>query len=105
DKARARGASVEQRAVYVRAVGYGVGIAIAFTEALVERNIDDPLAADAIHHEQTLDEYGFALDQLAHPQGIERGPRIRRELDAGAQLAELVRLLEHDDAKALDGKS
>src|SRR6267143_1298481 len=90
-------AAVEQRAVDVGAVRHRVRIAEALREARVERNVDHRLAADAVHHQQVLDEDGFLLHQLADAERIDGVPGVRRELDAGADLAELGRLLEHDD--------
>jgi hypothetical protein len=88
-------AAVEQRAVDVGAVGDGVGIAEALGEALVERNVDHRLAGPAVHHQQPLDEHRFLLDQLTHPERVDGMPGIGRELDAGADLGELRRLLQH----------
>ena len=85
----------------VGAMGDGIRIAVAAAKALVERNIDHGLAGDAVHHQQALDEHGFLLDPLAHTQRIERGPRVGCELDAGTDLTELLRLLEHQNPKAL----
>src|SRR5688500_4114905 len=78
-----------------------VGIAEAPGEALVERDVDDLLAAHAVEHEQMLDEHRFLLHQRTHAEGVERMPGVRRDLDAGADFAELRRLLEHHRAEAL----
>src|SRR3982074_1389944 len=96
-----RAAAVEERPVEVGAMGDGVGIAEALRETLVERDIDDFLAAHAVHHEKALDEHRLFLHQLAYAEGVDRMPGIGRELDAGADLAELARLLEDHDAEFL----
>ena len=84
----------------VSAVRHGVGVAEAGGEALVERDIDHPLGAHAVHHEQPLDENGLLLHQAADAEGVERMPGVGSELDAGADLAELRRLLEHHRTEA-----
>src|ERR1044072_3916129 len=99
DQVRERLAAVEQRAVDVGAVRDSVRIAEALGETLVERNVDHPLGAHAVHHQQALDEDRFLLHQAPDPQGIERVPGVGRELDAGADLAVVRRLLEHHRAK------
>jgi hypothetical protein len=99
---RARLARVEQAAVDVGAVRHRVRIAVALAEASVERNVDHRFAADAVHHQQPLDEHRFLLDPLAHAERVERGPRVGRKLDARADLAEFLRLLEHQRAETLD---
>src|SRR5687768_8112822 len=85
----------------IGAVRDGIRVAEAPGETLVERNIDDLLAADPVEHEQVLDEHGFLLHQRAHAEGVERVPGVGRDLDAGADLAELRRLLKHHRAEAL----
>ncbi len=90
-------AAVEQRAVDVGAVRHRVRIAEALREARVERDVDHRLAADPVHHQQVLDEHGLLLHSLADAERIDGVPGVRRELDAGADLAELGGLLEHDD--------
>ena len=76
-------------------------VAEALREALVERDVDHPFAAYTVEHEQALDEHRLFLHQAAHAQRVERVPGVGRELDAGADLAELRRLLQHDRAEAL----
>src|SRR5437667_272643 len=55
------------------------------------------VAAGPVHHQQVLDEHGLPLHSLADAERIDGVPGVRRELDAGADLAELGGLLEHDD--------
>src|ERR1700694_4501937 len=95
----ARPAAVEQRAVDIGAVRHRVRVAEAPGEALVERHVDDLLAAHAVEHEQAFDEDRVALHALADAERVDRVPGVGRELDAGADLAELARLLEHQDAE------
>ena len=59
------------------------------------------VATHRVHHQQPLDEDRLALHQLADAERIERRPCVRRDLDTGADLAEAVRLLEHQRAEAL----
>src|SRR4051812_11872636 len=77
-----------------------VGIAEAPCEALVQRDVDDSFAADAVEHQQALDEHRFLLHQLPDAEGVERVPGVGRDLDAGADFAELRGLLEHQRAEA-----
>src|SRR6185503_1530575 len=55
-----------------------------------------------VHHHELVDVHGFPAGVLADAQRIERAERIRAELDAGADLAEALRLLEdlHREAAA-----
>ena len=46
-------------------MGYGVGIAIALAESMVQGDFDHGVAADAVHQQQLLDEYGVPLYQCA----------------------------------------
>ena len=85
----------------VGAVRHRVRIAVALTEARVERNVDHRLAAQSVHQQQPLDEHRFLLDAFAHAERVERGPGVGCKLDAGADLAEFLRLLEHQRAKTL----
>ena len=85
----------------VRPMRHGIGIAEAPGEALVERDVDHRFAGHAVHHEDVLYEHGFLLDELAYAKRVDRVPGIGRELDAGADLAELARLLEHEHAEVL----
>jgi hypothetical protein len=91
--------------VDVGAVRDRIGVAVTLAKAFIERNVDNRLAADAVHHQQPLDENRFPLDVLAHPERIQRGPGVGRELDAGADLAELRRLLQHQRTKTLERES
>jgi len=101
DQLRQLLAAVEQGAMDVGAVRDRVRVAEAPGEALVERDVDHLLAAHAVEHEQVLDEHRLLLHQLADAEGVERMPGVGRDLDAGADLAELRRLLEHDRMPAL----
>jgi len=98
---RLRLAAVEERAVDVGAVRHRVGIAEALGEALVERHVDHRLAARAVHEQQALDEHRLLLHQRADAERVDGVPGVGGELDAGADLAELLRLLQHDGAEAL----
>ena len=104
DQLRQGLAAVEQRAVDVGAVGHRVGVAEALGEAPVERDVDHLLAAHAVEHQHALDEHRLLLHQGADAEGVERVPGVGRDLDAGADLAELLRLLEHHRAEALAGE-
>ena len=77
------------------------GLPKRLREALVERDVDHLLAAHAVEHQQVLDEHRFLLHQRADAERVERVPGVGRDLDAGADLAELRRLLEHHRAEAL----
>ena len=85
----------------VGAMRDGVRIAEALREARVERDVDHLLAGHAVHHQQALDEHRFLLHELADAERIERVPGVGGDLDAGADLAELRRLLEHHALESL----
>ena len=95
DQCGERLATAEERPMDVGAVGDRIGVAEALGEALIERDVDHSFAAHAVEHQQALDEHRLLLHQLPDAERIERVPRVRRDLDAGADLAELRRLLEH----------
>jgi hypothetical protein len=94
-------ATIQQGPVNVGPMGHRVRVAEAPGEALVGGNLDDRLAADAVHHQHALDEHRFALDELADAERVDCVPGVGRELDARADLAELARLLQNDAAETL----
>src|SRR5206468_9420703 len=100
-----RSATVEERAVDVSPMSDGVGIAEASAEAVVGRDVDHRFTADRVHHQQALDEDRLLLHALADAERVDRVPGVRRELDTRPDLAELVRLLQEEDAEALDRQS
>jgi hypothetical protein len=51
-----------------------------------------------------LDEDRLSLHQVADAERVDGVPGVGRELDAGADLAELARLLEDQAAKAFAGE-
>jgi hypothetical protein len=77
-----------------------VGVAEAAAEVRIDGDVDHLLPRHAVHQEQPLDEHRVLLDELADPERVEDVKRVRTELDPGAELAELVRLLEDGDAKS-----
>src|SRR5438552_1445504 len=85
----------------VRAMRHRIRVGKAPGEARIERDVDHLLAADTVHHQQVLDEHRLLLHQGADAERIERVPGVRRDLDAGADFAELWRLLEDDAFEAL----
>jgi len=101
DQLGQRLAAIEERAVNVGAVCHRVRVAEALREALVERDVDHLVTADPVEHQEMLDENRLLLHQPADPERVERVPGVGRDLDAGADLAELRGLLEHHRAEPL----
>jgi hypothetical protein len=68
------------------------------TEALLEaiqRYRNDMLGGDRVIHHQSMRHDGEFLDSSLGAERAQRAPRVRAELDAGADLLELGRLLQH----------
>ena len=97
---RLRAHALEQRQVDVGAVDDGVRVGEARPERRAGRDLADQRLVDRVHHHHPIGVDGAAARALADAERVEGGERVRRELDAGADLADLRRLLEDDDAKA-----
>ena len=78
----------------------GVRVGEAGAERGAGRDLADQRFVDGIHHHHAIGVDGAAARALADAERIEGGEGVRRELDAGADLADLGRLLEDGDAKA-----
>ena len=93
--------ALQERAVDVGAVGHRVGLAEALHERGVERDMGDQLAGERIAHFLRRRHMGIGQHRVLEPDLVQRAEDIGSELDAGADLAELARLLEQDDREAL----
>jgi hypothetical protein len=92
--------AVEQRLMHVGAMDHRVGVAEAGTERVAERNLGDRAGVGRVQHHHAVVEDGAAARLLADAERVEGGEGVRRELDAGADLADLGGLLEHLDREA-----
>lgn len=98
-------ASLQEHAVQVAPMHHGVGIAEAPAERLVKRDMGDLLAAGRIHQTELVDEDSHGTGGLADAEGVEAVKRVGSELDAGADLAQRRRFLEHEDRDAFAGQA
>src|SRR5690606_23191244 len=101
----ARLAGGQHRAVQVRPVDHGVRVAEAFSKGLVQGYVADLFAAERIHEPQLVDVDRAGTGRVAEAEVVEAVESIGAELDAGADLAEAARLLEHDAAPARAGQA
>ena len=90
-----RAAGIEQGTVNMRAMGNRVGVAEAPLEPRVAGDVGDLLAGDGIHHQEPLDHQRVLLRRRADAERIEHRKRVRRNMEADADLAEFARLLQH----------
>ena len=79
----------------------GIGVAEARAECLAEVDVGDLAVGDGVHQAQLVDIDRHAARRLADAQAIEAVEGVGPELDAGADLAELARLLQHQRGDAL----
>ena len=100
-----RAAGVEQHAVQIGAMDHRIGIAEAPAERLVDRDMRDLLAGHAVHHDQAIDIDRLGAAGVADAEIVHGVKSVGADLDAGADLAELVGLLQHRDVAALVGEA
>ncbi len=83
------------------------GVRIAETRAETRAEIDmrHLVAAHRVHQPQLVNEHRHRARRLAHAEAVEGAEGVGGELDPGADLAKLGRLLEHGDRKAAPGKA
>ena len=85
----------------VAAVDDRVRVAEADAERLVERNVRDLLPAHGIHEAQVVDIDGDRARCVPDPEIVEAMKGVGAELNAGSDLPERRRLLQHDRRDAL----
>ena len=83
----------------------GIGVLEALAERLVERDGGDVLAGHGVHQAQLVDVDRHLAGLVADAEVVEGVEGVGAELDAGADLAELGRALEHEAAVALPGQA
>jgi hypothetical protein len=87
--------------VHVHAVDHRIGVAKALAEGLAGGDLADLVFVERVVHHHVVGEDGAAARLVAHAQRVEGVEGVRAELDAGADLADLGRLLQHLDLEAL----
>ena len=92
--------TLEQGGVHIDAMDDRVRVAKALPEGLVGEDAADLRAVDRVVHDHEIGEHRAAAGELAHAQRIQRMEGIGAELHAGADLADLGRLLEDAHAVA-----
>jgi hypothetical protein len=85
----------------VRAMNHRIRIAEALAECRADLEGRHFLAVDRIHHDQAFGEHCAAARIFTDPQRIHRGEGVRRQLDAGADLADLGALFQQGDPYTL----
>ena len=90
--------------MHVGAMAHGVGITESLAKRLAHRDRRDLGRVGRVHHHEA-----FGIDRLrprafAHAERVERGERVRSELDARADLADLRGLLENFYREAAAGE-
>jgi hypothetical protein len=84
----------EERQVHVGAMAHGVGIGKAAAESLAYRHRGHFGFVHRIHHHEMVGVHRLRASALADAERVEGRERIGAQLDAGADLADLRRLLE-----------
>jgi hypothetical protein len=92
--------ALEQGQVDVGAMDHRVRVAEALQEGGAGRDLADEALVHGVHHHHALGVHGAAARALADAERVEGGEGVRCQLDAGADLAELRRLLEDPDGEA-----
>ena len=94
----------EKGAVEIGPVDHRVGVLEAFAEGVVERHPRDLVAAQAVHHDEVLDEDGGGTCLLGDAETLEHAENVGAELNAGPDLPKLGALFEHQRRDALARK-
>jgi hypothetical protein len=95
---------LEKGTVDVGPMGHRVGLAEPFEEGVAQRNIGDELAGEGVAHFLRGRTVRVGQDCILQANLFEHAKNVRPELDAGADLAELGRLLEKAYRNSLLGK-
>jgi len=88
----------------VAAMDHGVGIAEAGAELVTEVDVGDLAVGDGVHQAEAVDIDRHPASRLAHAEAIEAVEGIGPKLDAGADLAQLGRLLQDQRGDAFLGQ-
>ena len=82
-------------------VGQRIGLAEAFEVFLAERNLGDERAGERVAHFLRRRDMRVGQHLILQAKLFQRAKDVWPELDAGADLAEFLRLLEQADRKTL----
>jgi hypothetical protein len=85
-------------------VDHAIGVAEALAEPLAHLDAPDFVGIDGVHHDQVVGEHRAVARSTANPQGIQRRVGVGAELDAGADLADVVGLLQQQHLDTLRGQ-
>ena len=94
-------AGLQQHAMQIAAMDHGIGIAEARAERLAEIDMGDLAVGQRIHQAELVDIDRHAARRFADAQPVEAVEGVGPELDAGADLAQLRGLLQHQRGDAL----
>ncbi len=98
-------ARAQEDAVQVAAVHDGVGVAEALAELAPEVDGADVLGGHGVHEAELVHIHGHVPGGIADAEVVEGVEGVGAELDAGADLAEHRRALEHDDREPFLGEA
>ncbi len=90
----------QNRGVDVGAVNHRVRVAKALAERRADGKAPDHAGIHRVHHHQFVGEDGAAARVFAHAKRVERGKGVGRQLNAGADFADVFGLLQQRDADA-----
>src|SRR5262249_11029642 len=92
-------AGAQKYAMNIGTIRDRIGLAKARRERLAEGNARDQLAGGGVAHLLRLRLPGILQHLLAETDPLESAKNVGPELDAGPELAEFGRLLQHPDGK------
>ena len=78
----------------IGAMNERVGMMEFLAERVAKRNAGDLLAGDRVHHDQIVGKHRERVDRLDQAEDVEHPEHVGAELNAGADLLELGRLLD-----------
>ena len=93
--------ALQQREVHVHPVDHGIGVAETLAKGLTGGNPAHLVFVDGVVHHHVVGVDGASTGLLAHAQGVEGVEGVGAQLDAGADLTDLGRLLQHLDPETL----
>jgi hypothetical protein len=98
---RQRAAGVEHHLVQIGAVDHAVGMSVGGQRLFTGRRPHHQLASAHVAHHQVRREIRYGVNRVAQTQMVEHAEHVGAELDASADFAERIGLLQHLDLKAL----
>ncbi len=92
------------RGMDIHTVNNRIRAAEVIAERLSRLDMDHLFTVDPIHHRDVIGKDRTLTGDVAHAQAVERGKRVRPQLDPGANFADLVRPFQQHHLDALTGQ-